>query len=123
MAENKKILVVDDEATLRIALSAQLKEHGYTVSSAGDGDIAIEMLRTEYFDLILLDIKMPNVDGYEVLSFVKQTHPGTKVIILTGYADLRNALDSKGLGADYFVGKPYELSDLLSAMHRLLADG
>lgn len=113
MTEQKRILVVDDESTVRLTLSAQLKGQGYSVSSAGDGDIAIEMLRSEYFDLILLDIKMPNVDGYQVLSYVKEKHPTTKVIILTGFADLKNALDSKGFGADHFVGKPYEFSDLL----------
>jgi CheY-like chemotaxis protein len=122
MTENKRILVVDDESILRVTLTAELKKEGYTVSSAGDGDIAIEMLQTEYFDLILLDIKMPNVDGYEVLRFVKQKHPTTKVIVLTGYGDLRNALDSKGLGADSFVGKPYEFADLLSTIQRVLKD-
>ena len=120
MTEKKRILVVDDEASLRTTLTAQLKDRGYSVSSAGDGDIAIEMLGFEYFDLILLDLKMPNVDGYEVLRYVKEKHPSTKVIILTGFADLKNALDSKGLGADHFVGKPYELSDLLSAIQRFL---
>jgi CheY-like chemotaxis protein len=122
MTENKRILVVDDESILRVTLTAELKKEGYTVSSAGDGDIAIEMLQTEYFDLILLDIKMPNVDGYEVLRFVKQKHPTTKVIVLTGYGDLRNALDSKGLGADSFVVKPYEFADLLSTIQRVLKD-
>ena len=120
MTEKKRILVVDDESSLRVTLSAQLRGQGYNVSSAGDGDIAIEMLRHEYFDLILLDLKMPNVDGYEVLSYVKEKHPATKVIILTGFADLKNAVDSKGLGADNFVGKPYEFADLLSTIERVL---
>jgi CheY-like chemotaxis protein len=122
MTVKKRILVVDDEDALRIVLGTQLKGHGYSVSSAADGDIAIQMLGFEYFDLILLDLKMPNVDGYEVLKYVKIKHPATKVIILTGFADLKNALDTKGLGADMFLGKPYELSDLLTAIHRLLGD-
>lgn len=120
MTEKKKILVVDDEDALRTVLSSQLKGEGYDVSSAADGDIAIEMLNSQDFDLILLDLKMPRVDGYEVLSFVKEKHPATKVIILTGYADLKNAFDSKRIGADLFFGKPYEFSDLLSAIQRVL---
>lgn len=122
MTEKKKILVVDDEEALRTILSDQLQEHGYDVSSAADGGIAIEMLRLEYFDLVLLDLKMPNTDGYEVLHYVKRTHPNTKVIILTGFADLKNALDSMGSGADHFVGKPYELSDLLLAIKSVIVD-
>ena len=122
MAEKNRILVVDDEAALRTVLSTQLKGQGYSVSTAGDGDIAIELLRSQDFDLILLDLKMPNVDGFEVLSYVKEKHPTTKVIVLTGFSDLKNALDSKGFGADYFVGKPYEFSDLLSDIQRVLRD-
>jgi DNA-binding response OmpR family regulator len=122
MSELKRILVVDDEPSFRATLSTQLKGEGYGVLSAGDGDIAIEMLRSEKFDLILLDLKMPTVDGYGVLSFVREQHPATKVIVLTGFADLRNTLDSKGLGADLIVGKPFEFEDLLSNVHRLLKD-
>jgi DNA-binding response OmpR family regulator len=122
MTEKKKILVVDDEDALRTVLSDQLQEQGYDVSSAADGGIAIEMLRVEYFDLVLLDLKMPNIDGYEVLHYVKRKHPITKVIILTGFADLKNALDSMGSGADHFLGKPYELSDLLLAIKSVIVD-
>jgi DNA-binding response OmpR family regulator len=122
MAEKNRILVVDDESSLRAALSAQLRGQGYSVSSAGDGAIAIEMMRLEYFDLILLDIKMPHFDGYHVLSYVKKKYPTTKVIMLTGFADLKNALDSMGLGADHIVGKPYELSNLLSAIQGVLGN-
>jgi CheY-like chemotaxis protein len=120
MTEKNRILVVDDEDALRTVLSGQLKNQGYDVFSAGDGDIAIEMLQTQEFDLILLDLKMPHVDGYEVLSYVKEKHPATKVIILTGFADLKNALDSKRIGADHFLSKPYELPELLLVIQRLL---
>jgi DNA-binding response OmpR family regulator len=120
MEDKKRILVVDDEYSLRSTLTAQLKEQGYSVSAAEDGDVAIKMLRSQSFDLILLDLKMPHVDGYEVLKFVKHKHPKTKVMVLTGFADLKNALDSRGLGADHFIAKPFERKDLLSAVQRLL---
>ena len=122
MTAKKKILVVDDEEDLRTVVTDQLQEQGYDVSSAADGGIAMEMLRSEYFDLVLLDLKMPNIDGYEVLHYVKQKHPLTKVIILTGFADLKNALDAMGSGADHFVGKPYALSDLLFAIKSVIVD-
>jgi DNA-binding response OmpR family regulator len=122
MTVKKNILVVDDEHSLRTAICAQLKEQGYGVSSAEDGEVAIEMLRSQTFDLILLDLNMPNVDGFEVLRFAKQKYPKTKAVMMTGFADLNNALDSRGLGADHFIAKPFERKELLSVIHRLLRD-
>lgn len=120
MAVKNKILVVDDEDALRTVLSAELEGEGYQVATAADGQEAINILGTSAFDLILLDIKMPNVDGFEVLRFVKEKHPKTKVIMLTGFADLKNAIESKKLGAEDFVSKPYDLVDLLTTVERVL---
>ena len=120
MAEKNKILVVDDEEALRTVLSAELEGEGYKVSSARDGSDAISILRTQTFDLILLDIKMPVIDGFEVLKFVKESQPTIKVIMLTGFADLKNAIESKKLGAEDFVSKPYDLVDLLTTVERVL---
>jgi DNA-binding NtrC family response regulator len=121
MPEKNKILVVDDEDALRTVLSAELEGEGYKVSSAADGSEAISALKSQTFDLILLDIKMPNVDGFEVLKYVKENHPSTKVIMLTGFADLKNAIESKKLGAEDFVSKPYDLVDLLTTVERVLS--
>jgi FixJ family two-component response regulator len=63
---------------------------------------------------------MPNVDGFEVLKFVKERWPQTKVVMLTGFADLKNAIESKKLGAEDFVSKPYDLVDLLTTVERVL---
>ena len=120
MAIKNKILVVDDEDALRTVLSAELEGEGYQVGTAADGQEAINILGASVFDLILLDIKMPNVDGFEVLRFVKEKHPETKVIMLTGFADLKNAIESKKLGAEDFVSKPYDLVDLLTTVERVL---
>ncbi|HAL56488.1 MAG TPA: hypothetical protein DCP63_08435 [Bacteroidetes bacterium] len=121
MAQKNRILVVDDEDALRTVLSSELEGEGYKVASAADGAEAISILKNQAFDLILLDIKMPNVDGFEVLRFVKETHPETKVIMLTGFADLKNAIESKKLGAEDFVSKPYDLVDLLTTVERVLS--
>ncbi len=121
MPQKNRILVVDDEDALRTVLSSELEGEGYKVASAADGSEAIEILKKEGFDLILLDIKMPNVDGFEVLKFVKENHPDTKVIMLTGFADLKNAIESKKLGAEDFVSKPYDLVDLLTTVERVLS--
>lgn len=121
MAQNFSVLVVDDEDALRSVLSTELLSEGYVVETAPDGDDAIAILQQKQFDLVLLDIKMPRVDGFEVLRFIKQRYPSTKVIMLTGFADLKNAIESKKLGAEDFVSKPYDLVDLLTTIERVLS--
>jgi len=121
MRSKGKILVVDDEEALRTVLSAELLAEGYTVETAVDGEHAVTILGEQDFDLILLDIKMRRVDGFEVLRHVKRIRPVTKVIMLTGFADLKNAIESKRLGAEDFVSKPYDLVDLLTTVERVLS--
>jgi DNA-binding NtrC family response regulator len=119
---NKKnlILVVDDEESLRTVLSSELINEGYEVRTAADGDDAIVEMRNVDFDLVLLDIKMPRMNGFEVLKHIKENHARSKVVMLTGFADLKNAIESKKLGADDFVSKPYDLVDLLTTIERVL---
>lgn len=122
MADKSHILVVDDEEALRTVLSSELLGAGYDVSTASDGDEAISTVQNKKFDLVLLDIKMPRVDGFEVLKFIKKTYPSVKVIMLTGFADLKNAIESKKHGAEDFVSKPYDLVDLLTTIERVLSE-
>lgn len=120
MPEKSKILLVDDEDALRTVLSGELISEGYDVRTASDGDEAIDVIQKEAFDLLLLDIKMPRVNGFEVLKYVKERKPATKVVMLTAFADLKNAIESKKLGAEDFVSKPYDLVDLLTTIERVL---
>lgn len=122
MAKKSSILVVDDEDALRTVLSSELLNEGYEVHSAADGDDAITELDKGQYDLVLLDIKMPRMNGFEVLKHIKQNHAKTKVVMLTGFADLKNAIESKKLGADDFVSKPYDLVDLLTTIERVLSE-
>lgn len=122
MPDKSRILVVDDEEALRTVLSNELAGEGYEVENASDGDEAISKVQNKKFDLLLLDIKMPRVDGFEVLRFIKKTYPAVKVIMLTGFADLKNAIESKKLGAEDFVSKPYDLVDLLTTIERVLSE-
>jgi DNA-binding NtrC family response regulator len=122
MSAKNRILVVDDEEALRMVLSSELEGEGYKVASAADGREAINILTSTEFDLVLLDIKMPNVDGFEVLKFSKERWPNTKIVMLTGFADLKNAIESKKLGAEDFISKPYDLVDLLTTVERVLTN-
>jgi len=122
MQNQHSILVVDDEEALRTVLSTELGSEGYKVEAASDGDEAISIVQNRQFDLVLLDIKMPRVDGFEVLKFIKKNHPQMKVIMLTAFADLKNAIESKKLGAEDFISKPYDLVDLLTTIERVLSE-
>ncbi len=122
MSEKSKILVVDDEDALRTALNDELTSKGYNVSTASDGEEAISGLQKETFDLVVLDINMPRMNGFEVLKFVKEKYPETKVVMLTGITDLKNAIESKKLGAEDFVAKPYDLVNLLTTIKRVLSE-
>lgn len=122
MPKKSSILVVDDEDALRTVLSGELASEGYEVRTAADGDEAVNEMGKANFDLVLLDIKMPRMNGFEVLKFIKEKHAKTKVVMLTGFADLKNAIESKKLGADDFVSKPYDLVDLLTTIERVLSE-
>ena len=122
VAKKSSVLVVDDEEALRTVLSGELANEGYDVKAAADGDEAISEVEKSPFDLVLLDIKMPRMSGFEVLKYIKVNHAKTKVVMLTGFADLKNAIESKKLGADDFVSKPYDLVDLLTTIERVLSE-
>ena len=115
--------MVDDEDAMRATLSDALTSEGYNdVSTASDGDEAISELQKEAFDLVVLDINMPRTNGFEVLKFIKEKHPITKVVVLTGFADRKNAIESRKLGAEGFVGKPCDLVDYLGTIERVLSE-
>jgi CheY-like chemotaxis protein len=114
------ILAVDNDKVLVNMLSSELTEKGYIVTSAYDGDEAIKIVEALNIDLIILDILMPKLGGFAVLKFVKEKYPSIKVIMLTGYNDMQNAVESKKLGADDFIGKPCDLSEIFISMDKLL---
>jgi len=120
MDKKYNILAVDDDNSLLKLLSKELIDEGYLVTMASNGEKAIAQLQKNKFDLILLDIKMPKMSGFEVLKFIKTNTPSTKVIMLTAYADVHHALESKRLGAEDFMEKPYDLGELLSSIERQL---
>lgn len=122
---DRTILLVDDDDSLRFLLANELRPQGFDVTGAGDGDEAIELVREKAksggrFTAVLLDINMPKVSGFEVLKFVKETTPETKVIMVTAYADVENAIKSMRLGASEIIAKPYDLAELFATINRAL---
>ncbi len=112
------ILVVDDEDAFREVISTLLTEEGFPVVAMQDGVSAINLLQQQSFDVILLDVKMPKVDGVEVLKFAKENSADSQVVMLTGVTDLKIAVDCMKLGAYDFISKPYSLPELLTTIER-----
>ncbi|MAT39849.1 MAG: sigma-54-dependent Fis family transcriptional regulator [Ectothiorhodospiraceae bacterium] len=114
------ILVVDDEKLFRDVLCAKLVDNGFQTESAINGIEAINKIQRQQYDVILLDIKMPRVDGIEVLKHINENTLGSEVIMLTTFTDVRTAVETVKLGAYDYVTKPYDLSELLQTIDRAL---
>lgn len=108
----EKILVVDDEQSLREVLSIMLKRAGYAVTSVSDGEAAIEQLQKEIFDLVITDLRMPKVDGMEVLRAVKSASPETVVLIITAFATADSAVEAMKQGAYDYLTKPFQVDEV-----------
>jgi two-component system phosphate regulon sensor histidine kinase PhoR len=102
-----KILVVDDEQRIRDACRMILDAEGYDVNIAADGTQGVEQITAHHYDIILLDLMMPNLSGFDVLAKVKALHPDTAVIIITGYATLEHSVEAMKKGAFDFIPKPF----------------
>lgn len=122
MVNKVQILITEDDSQLRETLADHLLGQGYEVTTAGDGNEAIPLLYGKKFHLVVLDLKMPYIDGFEVLKFIKSSFPETKVVILTAYGDLTNTEGCKRLGADEVIGKPYDLVQLFDTIESLVKE-
>jgi two-component system response regulator AtoC len=114
------VLVADDDIGFIDILRPLLESEGFHVDTAFDGLAAINILQTIPFDLLLLDIEMPKLNGIDVLKFAKDQELDTEIIMLTGVNDLKTALDCMKSGAFYYVTKPYSPDDLLSLIDRAM---
>ncbi len=116
----KMILVIDDETNLRSGLAAALQEEGYQVQSAGSGKQGLEKINLFLPDLVICDVKMPEMSGIELLKLAKQKHPDMPVIMLTGHAGLDDAVSAMKLGAYDFLTKPVHLDKLFLLAERAI---
>jgi DNA-binding NtrC family response regulator len=114
------ILVVDDEEAFRYLLTSLINSAGYQVDTVIDGVSAINAVQGKLYHVVLLDVKMPKVDGIEVLRFIKNNYPGIEVIMLTGAADVKTAVECMRIGAYDFITKPTTADELLTTINRAL---
>jgi len=113
MTNKVRLLLVDDELKFLDALCRRLELRGFDVTRAASGEEAIETARKAEFALVLLDLKMPGMDGREVLRVLKEEHRQLEVIILTGHGSLEAEVQCKELGAFGYMSKPFEFDELL----------
>ncbi|MEM6284150.1 MAG: response regulator, partial [Chloroflexota bacterium] len=106
------VLVVDDEGAIRYSVSKTLQRVGYRVSEAASGEEALEQIAEQEFDVILTDIRMPGIDGVELLRRIKDLVPDASVILMTGYASLGTAIEALRLGAHDYLIKPSSSQDI-----------
>ena len=116
----EEILVVDDEAPIRMALKAAFRKEGIDIAEAADGVQALEMLKREKYQLIILDVMMPRKGGYEVLQELRASGNNTPVLMLSGKDDEMNQVLGLGFGADSYLTKPFHTSVLVQTAKALI---
>ena len=115
-----KLLVIDDESGILEEIKSFFEEEGYQVFTAESGEEGIQLLKQEKPDVMLLDMKLPDMSGLLVLKVCKETSPLTKVIVNTGYIDQSLIDQAEELGRDVFLQKPFDLNCLRQEVERLL---
>ena len=117
-----KILIVDDDPSIRRLLREYIDRFGFAGETAEDGEAAVERLRREFFAVVLTDMKMPNMDGMALLRHVKEEHPHTDVIVITGHGDDYSYMDVIKAGASDFIAKPFRPDELEAKINRVLRE-
>ena len=112
MGAQRTILVADDEASIRKVLAATLRKEGYEVLTAADGAVALEVMDTNRVDVLLTDLRMPEVDGMELLNRALEAHPGLPVVILTAHGTVETAKTAMKRGAFDYLQKPFDRDEL-----------
>lgn len=117
-----KVLIVDDDQDLRDNLMEVLSDNGFSPEPAENGEVALERLQTDKYDLVLLDSVMPGMDGMETLPLIKRAYPKIRIIMLTAFSTVDGAVEAMRKGADDYLTKPFKINDLLVAIRRCLEE-
>ncbi|MEM2102663.1 MAG: response regulator [Candidatus Bathyarchaeia archaeon] len=120
MGDSARILVVDDDESIRKTLATILKEKGYKVDTAETGKDAIKKSNQKFYNLALIDIRLPDMTGTELLTSMKETTPKMVKIIITGYPSLQTAVEAVNKGADAYILKPFKMDNVLGMIEKHL---
>lgn len=113
-----KVLIVEDQPAIRDLIDINLSRRGYDCDTAADGRVAADLIEKNSYDLILLDIMLPEIDGYELLQYIEPT--ATPVIFITAKGSLRDRVKGLRLGADDYIVKPFEIEELIARVESVL---
>ncbi|SMO51974.1 sigma-54-dependent transcriptional regulator [Solitalea koreensis] len=116
----KNILIIDDEVNIGVLLTRFLSKHGFGVNTANSGSKAMELLKNNYYDLVLCDYRLEDTDGRQMLTNILELHPTTMVIIITGYSDVKIAVEMVKNGAYDYISKPLYPDEILSTINKAL---
>lgn len=115
-----KILVIEDEVLLAQSLKALLEKKGFQVETVHDGEAGAQYAQTGIYDLLILDVMMPGLNGYEVAKHVRASRCGTPILMLTAKSSLEDRICGLNAGADYYLTKPFDTRELLACINALL---
>jgi DNA-binding response OmpR family regulator len=113
-----RILVVDDDIELRETVTEVLSGEGFDVSTVGDAEKALDLLDDPGFDLVLLDLIMPGMGGMTAVPLLKKRSPKTRIIMISAFSTVSNAVEAMRLGADDYITKPFKIEELLTAVRK-----
>lgn len=115
-----KILIIEDEVLLADSLKAMLEKKGFTVETVYDGETGAQYAELGVYDLLILDVMMPKMDGYAVARQVRSKHCSTPILMLTAKSSLEDRIQGLNAGADYYLTKPFDSRELLACINALL---
>jgi DNA-binding NtrC family response regulator len=115
-----RVLIVDDNEVFRRPLQRALEAAGFEVVAVPSAEDALEVLDGSPVDVLLTDHRLPGMDGVQLITRIKATHPALAIIVMTAYGTSESAVEAKRRGADDYLVKPFEVPDLLRALHRAL---
>lgn len=116
--KTKRLLVIDDEDIVLLSCRRALSPQGYEVKAVNSGEQALSLLEKEEFDVVMTDLKMPDMDGIELLRRIKAQWPEIEVIIITGYQTVETASDARKLGAFDYIEKPFTPAQIIAVTER-----
>ena len=120
MEKSAKILLIDDDENIRKVLQTILEDEGYLVDTADNGKKAIEKTQLNFYNLALIDVRLPDMEGIDLLTKLRETTPKIRKIIVTGYPTLQNAVAAVNKGADAYVMKPFDVERILQTIKEQL---
>jgi len=121
-AKKTKILVIDDEEIVRISCKRALIPAGYEVDTAASGKEGLEFFGKGKYDLVIIDLKMPGIDGIDLMAYIKRLYPEQNVMIMTGYDTIEHIVDSISSGAAHYLEKPFTPSMLIERIKEALQE-